>query len=89
MPNIYGPYIKTLRITKGVKASFIARRMHVSAATYSEIESGKRGLIAERLDIILESMEITMEELKATMPKQKKFRGGKKVVVKKEGGKAQ
>ena len=63
--------------------------MHVSAATYSEIESGKRGLIAERLDCILESMEVTLEELKATMPKQKKFRGGKKVVVKKEGGKAQ
>ena len=81
MPNIYGPYIKTLRITKGIKASFIARRMHVSAATYSEIESGKRGLIAERLDIILESMEVTLEELKATMPKQKRYRSGKKVVL--------
>ena len=50
---------------KGIKAAYVAHRIRVSPPTYSEIESGKRGLSAERLDEILAAIEMSPNDLRA------------------------
>ena len=61
MPNIYGPHIKAVRVERGIKAAYVARRLQISSPTYSEIESGKRGVSAERLDAILTLIGLPMK----------------------------
>jgi transcriptional regulator with XRE-family HTH domain len=63
MPNIYGPHIKAVREKKGVKAAYVAARIRVSPPTYSQIESGQRGLSAERLRSIIKTLGMTLEEM--------------------------
>jgi transcriptional regulator with XRE-family HTH domain len=63
MPNIYGPHIKQIRVKKGIKATYVAYRLKVSKASYSDIESGKRGLSAERLRDIVCVIGCSMPEL--------------------------
>ncbi|MCE5287019.1 MAG: helix-turn-helix domain-containing protein, partial [Pelosinus sp.] len=70
MPNIYGKYLKDFRVKQGIKAAFVARRIHVSPATYSQIESGERGLSAERLDGILRAIGLHRNELDIIMHSQ-------------------
>lgn len=67
MPNIYGPYLKDARVKKGIKAAYVARRIGVSPPTYSQIESGERGLPAERLEGILKAMSMVKEDLDSMM----------------------
>jgi transcriptional regulator with XRE-family HTH domain len=67
MPNIYGPFLKVIRVKRGIKAAYVARRILVSPPTYSQIESGERGLSAERLDGILKALGLMREELDAVM----------------------
>lgn len=70
MPNMYGPHLKAVREEKGIKAAFVAHRIRVSPPTYSEIESGKRGLSAERLEAILAAIEMSPNDLRNLMRKK-------------------
>lgn len=76
MPNSYGPVLKEKRKQLGIKAAFVARRIHVSPPTYSAIESGKRGLEVDRLREILSIFDMTLGEFEeivhgATIRKKK------------------
>ncbi|MCE5285191.1 MAG: helix-turn-helix domain-containing protein [Pelosinus sp.] len=78
MPNIYGPFLKGIRVKRGIKAAYVARRILVSPPTYSQIESGARGLSAERLDGILKALGLLREELDAVMGAAKDKAGKKR-----------
>ena len=64
MGNRYGARIKAAREKRQLKAAYIARRLGVSPATYSQIETGKRLLTAERLESILTILSMRWDELK-------------------------
>ena len=65
--NIYGPYLKEVREEKGLKASYVAAKLKISPPTYSQIENGRRGLKAERLQAITNVLGITFGDLDARM----------------------
>lgn len=60
--NTYGKYIKAEREARQVKAWYVAAKLGVSPATYSQIETGKRVLPAERLDKVLVIIGVSREE---------------------------
>lgn len=63
MSNIYGPYLKSVREEKGLKAAYVAAKINISPPTYSQIENGRRGLKAERLQAIAKVLGITFGDL--------------------------
>jgi transcriptional regulator with XRE-family HTH domain len=63
MSNIYGPYLKSVREEQGLKAAYVAAKIHISPPTYLQIENGRRGLKAERLQAIANVLGITFGDL--------------------------
>ena len=78
--NIYGPYLKAVREEKGLKASYVAAKLKISPPTYSQIENGRRGLKAERLQAIASVLGISFGDLDARM------HGGSAKAASQQGG---
>ncbi len=58
MTNKHGNALRREREARGLKASYVAYRLGVSPATYSQIEREKQGLSVDRLLRILAILEI-------------------------------
>lgn len=65
--NKYGLIIKQARVARGLKAAYVAAKIHVAPGTYSQIECCKRGLSAERLLDILKVFGMTLTDLEEMM----------------------
>lgn len=59
----YGTKIKEIRISKGIKAKFVAERVGLSPSEYSAIESGRRRLTADLVLSIAEVLGITPNDI--------------------------
>ena len=55
--------IYVLRATKRLQQKTLARSLGVTAATYSRIEKGERGIKEESLPILAELLDADLEEL--------------------------
>lgn len=68
--NTYGKYLKAEREARQLKAWYVAAKLGVSPATYSQIETGKRVLPAERMDKVLDVIGVSREDF------YKRMKGG-------------
>lgn len=59
-----GQTARKIRISKGIKQSFISEKLGFkSRSSYSEIESGKRDLPANKVPILADALGVTVEDL--------------------------
>ena len=59
----YGSLIKAVRLSKGIKAKWVAEKIDVSVSTYSEIEADRRRVTLERAEEIAMVLGMTLPEL--------------------------
>ena len=60
---LYGPILGKIRREKMIKAELIARRLGISAATYSRIETGRCSASYERVTAICDELGISLPQL--------------------------
>ncbi len=59
-----GVRIKNLRTEKGLTQSFVARKLgYKYSSTLSEIESGKKGINAEKIPLVAKILDVDINEL--------------------------
>ena len=63
--NTYGPILGRIRRAKEIKAAVIAKQMHMSTTTYSQIELGRRSARFEDMCGICDRLGISVGELAA------------------------
>ena len=61
--NTYGPILGRIRRAKEIKSAVIAKQMHMSPTTYSQIELGRRSARFEDMCGICSKLGITVGEL--------------------------
>lgn len=59
----YGERIKQIRISKGIKACFVAKKLGLTPGGYSDIERGRRKLTAERVQQIAGILMVDIGEI--------------------------
>ena len=62
---LIGDRLRDARERRGFKGNYVAKRLGVSPATYSQIESGQRVLTVQRLDTIRSILGLTWAQLLA------------------------
>ena len=62
---LIGDRLRDARVRRGFKGNYVAKRLGVSPATYSQIESGQRVLTVQRLDTIRFILGLTWAQLLA------------------------
>ena len=78
----YGKRIKQLRMTKGIKATYVAGKLGLTPAGYSGIERGRTKLTAEKAQQIADILGVDIreifseEEASGTLNRPKKCKAG-------------
>ncbi|MGG0718370.1 helix-turn-helix transcriptional regulator [Robertmurraya massiliosenegalensis] len=64
MQNKFGNNIKEIRSSKGLTQAYVSRKLgYKSTSMLSEIESGKKGLDAEKVPLLAEILGVQINEL--------------------------
>ena len=64
MFNKFGNNIKKIRESKGLTQSFVANKLgYRSPSMLSEIESGKKGLDAEKVPLLAKILGVSIEQI--------------------------
>ncbi|ARK32181.1 helix-turn-helix domain-containing protein [Halalkalibacter krulwichiae] len=64
MEHRIGLRLKQIRNEKGIKQSFVSKKLGFKhSSSLSDIESGRRGIAAEKIPILAEILGVEIEEL--------------------------
>lgn len=64
MDEKVGQIARQIRLEKGIKQSFVAKKLGFKAASsYSDIEKGRRNLSAEKIPMLANALGVQIEEL--------------------------
>ena len=69
--TVYGPILGRLRRGKHIKAAVVARKIGVSAMTYSKIEQGRCSATYDRVVAICQQLGVSLDQLAEEMKRQK------------------
>ena len=70
-PNFYGPILGRIRRERNIKAEVVARKIGVSAMTYSKIERGRCSATYDRVAAICRQLGISLDQLTKEMERAK------------------
>ena len=64
MRQLFGQYIKTLRVEKGFTLTQLGAKLGIDSANLSKIENNKRDFDEKKLETLAEIFELNIENLK-------------------------
>lgn len=75
MSTKYAPFIKALRIKRGISQLIVAEKLGLSRQSYMAVERGTRGMTLQEAEKLCELYGISIEEFsKATIPQYEKYK---------------